>query len=277
MRTTSKLLTATYRFGGLLFLFLLSETNLFAVEKLILTGSSTVAPLMSVIGKRFESSHPSIRVDVQTGGSSRGIADTRQGLANIGMVSRSLSSNEHDLKFFTIARDGICLIVNKANMIKELSDQQIIDIYTGKIKNWSEVGGKKAPITVVNKADGRSTLELFLKYFSLKSSSIKAHVVIGDNEQGLKTVAGDPNAIGYVSIGAAEYSHTHKAPIKLLPISGVAASIKNVENGSFPLSRPLNLVTKALPKGLEKNFITFARSKEVSDLIRRQYFVPVAN
>ncbi len=101
---------------------------------------------------------------------------------------------------FSIARDGVTIILNKDNPLPALSDKQVVDIYTGKIKNWKEVKGKDAPITVVNKAEGRSTLELFTHYFKLKNSDIKAQVVIGDNEQGIKTVAGNPNAIGYVSI-----------------------------------------------------------------------------
>lgn len=129
--------------------------------KLILTGSSTLAPLVSEIGKRFESLNPGVRIDVQTGGSSRGIVDARQGMSNIGMVSRSLKQKESDLNSFTIAKDGICVILHKSNSIKSLTDEEIKKIYTGVIKNWNEVGGEDSLITVVNKAEGRSTLELF--------------------------------------------------------------------------------------------------------------------
>lgn len=244
--------------------------------KLVLTGSSTVAPLAAEIGKRFESLHLGARVDVQSGGSSRGITDARQGLADIGMVSRALKPDEADLQAFPIARDGVTLIVHKSNVIKQLSDAQVVNIYTGKVTNWKEVGGRDAAITVVNKAEGRSTLELFLNYFKLKNSDVKAQVVIGENEQGIKTVAGNPNAIGYVSIGTAEYDATHGIPIKLLPVGGVAASVESVRDETFPLSRPLNLVTKTPPQGLARAFIEFARSKEVYDIIKGQYFVPIA-
>ena len=88
-------------------------------------------------------------------------------------------------------------------------------------------------------------------------------------------MAGNPNAIGYVSIGTAEYDVEHGTPIKLLPIGGVAATSENVANGKFPLSRPLNLVTKSPPEGLVKEFIDFARSDKVHDLIREQSFVPL--
>jgi phosphate transport system substrate-binding protein len=251
-----------------------AQSGTSAQGKLVLTGSSTVAPLAAEIAKRYESQHPGVRIDVQSGGSSRGVADARQGVADIGMVSRALKENEKDLQAFTIAKDGVSVILNQANPVEQLSDQQIVEIYTKKITNWQEVGGKNAPITVVNKAEGRSTLELFAQYFKLEPKDIKADVVIGDNEQGIKTVAGNPNAIGYVSIGSAEYDATHGTPIKLLPVEGVPASTANVASEKFPLSRPLNLVTKTAPAGLQKDFIDFARSSGVQDIVKQQYFVP---
>lgn len=243
--------------------------------KITLTGSSTVAPLAAEIGKRFEERNPGVRVDVQSGGSSRGVADARSGLADIGMASRAAKPDETNLKFFTIARDGVGVIVHRSNPVRSLTDEQIVAIYTGKVADWSAVGGKAGRITVVNKAEGRSTLELFLHYFKLKNSEIKAQVVIGDNQQGIKTVAGNPNAIGYVSIGSAEYEAGHGASVELLPMGGVAASVENVRNGSFPLARPLNLVAKTEPTGRVESFIDFARSRDVHDLIEAQFFVPV--
>ncbi len=248
-----------------------------AVQKLVLTGSSTVAPLAVEIAKRFESLNPNVRIDVQTGGSSRGINDVRARLIDIGMASRSLKPSESELFSFRIALDGISMIVNKANPVASLDKQQIIDIYKGKIVNWQELGGQDAAIVVVNKAEGHSTLELFLHYFGLQNTEVKPHVIIGDNQQGIKTVAGNPDAIGYVSVGAAEYEADHQVPIKLLPLDGIMASVENVRNQSFPLSRPLNLITREQPTGLVKAFIAFARSQQVADLIGAQYFVPVAH
>lgn len=244
--------------------------------KLTLTGSSTVAPLASELAKRFEKLHPDVRVDVQSGGSSRGIADARSGLADIGMASRALKDGEGDLVGTAIARDGVGIILHTSNKVATLTDAQIVDVYLGKISNWRDLGGEDRPITVVNKAEGRSTLELFLHYFKLKNSDIKAGVIIGDNQQGIKTVAGNPGAIGYVSIGTAEFEASQGVPIKLLPVGGIAATTENVQNGSFPISRPLNLVTKTEPQGLAKSFIDFARSTDVHDIVKEQYFVPLA-
>ncbi len=254
------------------------STDLLADEqKLVLSGSSTVAPLAAEIGKRFEQENPGVRVDVQSGGSSRGVNDAKSGLVDIGMASRALNPEEQDLHSYTIAQDGVGIIINTDNPLQTLTDSNIVDIYTGKISQWRELGGFDRPITVVNKAEGRSTLELFLHHFKLKNSDIKAHIVIGENQQGIKTVAGNPGAIGYVSIGTAEYEASQGAPIKLLPMANVAASVENVRNGSFPLARPLNLVTKSEPTGLVKRFIDFARSKAVYDLVEAQYFVPLTH
>jgi phosphate transport system substrate-binding protein len=244
-------------------------------HKLVITGSSTMAPLVAEIGKRFETRHPGVRVDVQTGGSSRGIADVINGIADIGMASRALKSQEQHLHGSVMARDGITIILHRSNPVQKLTDDQIRAIYTGGITQWNQVGGPDAPITVVNKAEGRSTLELFLDYFQVSNRDIHAHVVIGDNEQGIKTVAGNPHAIGYVSIGTAQYDATHGIPIRLLPLQHIPATIETVREGTFPLSRPLTLVTKSLPVGLIKTFIDFARSSQAHDLILKQYFVPL--
>ena len=240
----------------------------------MITGSSTVAPLVSEIAKRFEEAHPGVRIDVQTGGSSRGIADARRGTAEIGMASRALHEDEADLLAHPIARDGVCVITHANNPITSLTDQQVSDIYTDKIKRWDEVGGSDASIVVVNKAEGRATLDVFLNYYQLENPAIQADVVVGDNEQGIKTIAGNVNAIGYVSIGTAEYDRQHGVSIRLLPCAGTQASTRTLAAGTFPISRPLQLVTKGAPVGLAKTFIEFCQSQEVHDLIEAQHFVP---
>jgi phosphate transport system substrate-binding protein len=242
-------------------------------ERLVLTGSSTVAPLVLEIGKRFENQSPGVRIDVQTGGSSRGINDVRLGLADVGMASRDLTGAESDLAAHTIARDGIALIVHQSNPLDSLTRDQVLSIFRGEINNWRKLGGQDRRITVVNKAEGRSTLELFLEHFDVKNSQIRAQVVIGDNQQGIKTVAGQPGAIGYVSIGTAEYEQQQGTAIKLLPMAGVPAEVTAVEEGRYPLARPLNLVTRGELSPLARQFIDFARSPAVKDLVEAQFFV----
>ena len=257
----------------------LAATSLAAqvsAQQITLSGSSTVAPLAAEIAKRFEQRHPGVRVDVQSGGSSRGINEARQGLVQIGMVSRALKADEADLTATAIAMDGVSVILHSSNKVPALSDAQIKAIYTGEVRNWKQLGGADRPITVVNKAEGRSTLELFLHHFQLKNKDIRAQVVIGENQQGIKTVAGNPGAIGYVSIGTAEYEAEQGTPIRLLPMAGVPATVAQVQAGKFPLSRPLNLVVKGQPSALTRQFLDFAQSKDVHDLVKAQFFVPLA-
>src|SRR5689334_25117983 len=113
-------------------LLVLGSTSARAEEpdKLVLTGSSTIAPLALEIGKRFEQQNKGVRVDVQTGGSSRGVSDARSGLAQIGMVSRALKPEENDLTAYTIAQDGVCMILHKSNPVGTLSNDQVKAIYT---------------------------------------------------------------------------------------------------------------------------------------------------
>jgi phosphate transport system substrate-binding protein len=240
------------------------------------TGASTIAPLMSEIGKSFEKANPHVRIDVQSGGTSRGIADVRQGTARIGMVSRSLHPDEADLQVVLIARDGVSMVVHKSNPIKMLTRAQIIDIYTGKVKNWKEVGGLDLPITVISKAEGRSTLEVFTQHFGLTSRAIKAQIIIGDNQQEIQTVSSNKGAIGYVSIGSAEYEASHGAAIKMVQLDKFVPSTRSVASGEYPMSRDLNLVYRKPLNKEETALLNFAASPAVKKEIEAQFFIPVS-
>ncbi|MBA3546994.1 MAG: phosphate ABC transporter substrate-binding protein [Nannocystis sp.] len=246
-----------------------------AAERTItITGSSTLAPVVAEIAKRYEAAHANVRIDVHTGGSSRGIADVRAGRAQIGMVSRSLAADEADLVPHPVARDGIACIVHDANRVDGLLRQQVIDIFAGRMTSWSDASGTGGAIVVVSKAEGRATLELFCAHFGLRPAEIAAQVIIGDNAQGLKTVAGNRAAIGYVSIGAAEAESEAGVPIRLLGLGGMAPTTAAVRDGTWPIARDLLLVTKGEPAGEAADFIAFARSPAVDDLIAEQFLVP---
>jgi phosphate transport system substrate-binding protein len=232
-----------------------------------------MAPLMKEIAARFETLHPGARVEVQGGGSGRGISDAREGKADIGMCSRALTDREKDLQGFPIARDGVCLILHASNPVSTLTNRRIVDIYTGKVTNWKAVGGRDAPIAVLTPAMTYSSTELFTTFFAIDYSDIKTHHQVGDNPTRITSLVANPDAITFVSVGEAERRAQAGAPIKLLPIDGVAASSKNVRSGNFPISRPLTLVTRGLPTGLAKQFIEFSLSSQVSDLVLAHDFV----
>jgi phosphate transport system substrate-binding protein len=241
---------------------------------LLLTGSSTMAPLISDIAKRFELAHPNVQITVKTGGSMRGVQDARAGVADIGMASRALTAAESDLSGLPMARDGICLLVNKDNPVQSLTDAQVVAIYTGSATNWENVGGLDEPITVITRTEGRSELELFYAYFKIKKAEVKVQSETGDNILAIKAVSDNKQAINFVSIGESERAAQNGTLIRLLPISGVAASSKSVRTGDYPLSRALTLVTKGAPTGLAEKFLDFCLSSQATDLIRQRGFIP---
>ncbi|RZM78457.1 ABC transporter substrate-binding protein [Pseudoalteromonas rubra] len=253
---------------------ILSTNSVYAndKQKLLITGSSTVSPVVQEIARVYEQQQKKVLVDVQTGGSSKGVMDSRSGLSDIGMVSRALKQSEQDLKAYTLGFDGISLITHSSNSLSNLTKKQVIDIYTGKINNWKVLGGPDEEIVVISKAAGRSTLELFLAYLGIKHSKIKADIVIGDNEQGIKAVESNKFAIGYVSIGAAKYRAENGAPIKLISADGHIPSLENVRKRTYPMTRELNLVTYGNVKDSTNEFIKF--SLQQSSLIEAFNFVP---
>lgn len=244
--------------------------------RVTVVGSSTISPLMAEIAKDFEKGKPDVRVDVQAGGSSRGITDVRNGVAEIGMVSRALKPDESELGHTLIARDGVSVIVHRDNTVQGLAKAQLVEIYTGRITNWSQVGGPDLPITVVSKAEGRSTLEVFSDYVGLSYKDIKAQMIIGDNQQGIQAVSTTPGAIAYVSIGTAEYEASNGAAIRLVPLDGMAPTTQAVAEGRFPMVRELNLVYKSPMAPNVQALIEHAGSPKSAEIIRGQYMVPVS-
>jgi phosphate transport system substrate-binding protein len=251
-------------------------TELFPAQAstLQLTGSSTMAPLMIAVAQRFQGLYPKVTIKVATGGSGRGIGDARSGNSDIGMASRVMTKDEKDLFGFPIARDGLGDLINQHNRIVNLSEQELLGIFTGKISNWRQVGGEDAAITVISRDEGRGSTEFFTHHYKIKHAEILAHEVRGDNNEAVKAVEADLQGITIMSIVAGENSLKAGAKIKLVSLNGVAATSRNIVTSDDALTRPLTLVTKGLPVGLAKEFIEFALSSQTVDNIRKIGFVP---
>jgi phosphate transport system substrate-binding protein len=242
---------------------------------LTLAGSSTVQPVAEIAAERFVAAHPGWTIDVQGGGSGVGISSARSGLADIGMVSRDLKPEEAELEGKAIALDGIALIAHTQNPVRELSKDQVISLFTGAAPTWAAVGGPDQPVTVVTKEEGRSTRELFDAFFGVKDTLVKTAIVIGPNGQAITTVSGNPWAVAYVSIGAATVAIAGGAPIRMLGMDGKVASVETVRSGSWPLQRPLYLVTMGEAVGPAWTFIEYLRSEEGQAIAKQEGFVPV--
>lgn len=243
-------------------------------SRLVLAGSTTMAPLMAEVAKRFQARHPAIGIEVRMGGSSRGIADVRSGSANIGMVSRLLTDTERDLYGIPVARDGVAVIVHRDNPVAALDRRQLADIYAGRIGNWRQVGGRDMPIVVLAATPEGGSSDLFGQYLRLPYERFAASWRIGANADRIAAVAAAPGAVVYLSLGEAERKARQGAGIKLLAVDGVTASSRNVRSGNYPISRPLMLVTLERPTGAARAFVEFCVSSQITDLALAFDFVP---
>ena len=241
-------------------------------QNLVVTGSRALTPLVKEIGQRFQESHPGVRVVVQAGtvppgtpggGSDRGVQDARTGLADVGMVARPLRADEAALHPFPVGHDGIVFIVHQTNPVPGLSDEQVVRLYTKQSTNWALVGGKDGPVTVIGQAEGSSALDVFLTRFKLKVGQLRTDQTVFNTTQGIKAVAERPGAVA------------SGTPVRVLPLDGVTATAETIRAGTYPLVRPLYLVTRAPPTGLTKEFIDFAQSPDVHDLVEKYHFVPL--
>lgn len=245
-------------------------------QTLTISGAPTLAKLVSDIAKRYQVAHPEVKIDIQETDSWRGMIDTRQGRIDIGLVNRELKADEQDLSEFPIAKDGIALILHKDNPVKSLTNQQVVEIYQNKLNNWQKVGGKNAPIVVVSRTEGRASLDFFVDYFKIQKNTLNADILLDTNNESIQAVIDNKNAISYSALSVAEQRRSQGTPIKLLPINGITASVTNVRNNTFPISRVLNLVTKKPPSTLAKNFIDFAQSPEGQEVVKQNNAVPLS-
>ncbi len=229
----------------------------------VITGSTSVEKILNDMIDEFTALNPGVSIEYTGSGSSAGIKDTKAGTNNIGASSRELKEEELDdgtLKSEVFAYDGIAVIVNPKNeAVKDLTEQQLADIYSGKITNWSEVGGTDGDIFVVSREESSGTRSAFEELIALSDAgglSSTASVSEG-NGPVQAAVAGNENAIGYVSFSFIDDT------VKALTIEGVEATAELAKAGTYPLSRPFLFCyydDKATEAG--QAFLEFALSED---------------
>lgn len=279
-----------------IFLLLFLGNSILAEEKtkLRINGSSTVEPIVKIAARIYAKKH-GILIKVEGGGSSKGVKSAGEGEVDIGMASRYLKPEEKKrypfLMQHIVGFDGIAIIVNSKNTIKNITDEQVRDIYTGKIKNWKELGGPDLPVVLISKEEGRSTLELFIEHFGLEVKSKdnlmfykkKGDVnlsetgaqIRGQNSEVIAAVEATPGAIGYVSIGAAERAEIRSGKISRLSLDGIPASRESVRNRTYPILRPLTVVTRGKPSGHIKEFIDYLLSQQGQSIVKKLDYIPL--
>ncbi len=227
-------------------------------------GSTSMADVIGALTEAFREKEPNITVNYSGTGSGSGISGVLDGTCDIGLSSRALKPEEEEkgAVAHVIALDGVAVVVNPKNTVTDLTTQQIADIFTGKITNWSELGGADAPIAVYGREDGSGTRSAFEEIVGVEGACAYTNEY-GSTGDVIGNVASNENAVGYASLSAVGSSVT------AVKVNGVAPSEETVKDGSYTIQRPFVMVTK---KGVELSdaaqaFLDFAMSAEAAEYI----------
>jgi len=242
-----------------------------------IAGSTTVQPLSEVLAEAFMADNPGVTIEVQGGGSSVGITSAGEGTIAIGNASRNVKESEFEefpeLQVYTIAYDGIAVVTNPDLELPSLSLSQVKAIFAGEITNYEEVGGADAEIIVVSREEGsgtRAAFEELVMESGEEAGEISEDALLQQsNGQIRTTVSTTPNAIGYISFGFLDES------VNIVSIDGFEPSVANVKNGSYPVFRPLNMLTNGDPDPLAKAFLDFILSAEGQAIVAEEYITVV--
>ena len=237
------------------------------------SGSTSVGPLMEKIAEKYEESNSNVSIEINQVGSSAGIKDAINGVSELGMSSRELKDDEKtEVRGTTIAYDGIAIITNKNNPIKNITLEQIKEIYTGKITNWKDIDSTKdAPIVVVSREEGSGTRDAFQEIIGYKSEELIGEAMISNANGAVKeTVAGNENAVGFVSF---EYLDDK---INIVNVEGVIPDADNVKSGEYKISRPFLVVTKDGNLSEEgQKLIDYILSEEGQNIVKENKLITV--
>lgn len=247
-------------------------------SEVVVTGSTTLLPIAEQAAEGFQERNEGTSVLVSGLGSSAGIEAVGTGTSDIGTSSRDLKEEEEvmGLVDIPVAFDGIAVIVNPSNSVDGLTLDQLRSIYSGKITNWSQLGGEDREIDLVNRDEASGTREAFKKIVMGEDAHFNGSaVVLPGTGQVRDVVARSEGAIGYISVGFVEPRFT-SLPVKALEIDGITPSEETVADKTYPIARTLHFFTKGEATGLTKQFIDYVLSDEVQQgVVVEAGFVPV--
>ena len=261
-----------------LMLLMVSVTS---AETLQLEGSTTVGPIADAFAEYFKSIYPDLQITVKKTGSGDGAAALVDNRCDIANMSRFMKDKEFANAVakgifpvaHVVAMDGVCVVVHPSNPVKELTKAQVRDIYSGKIKNWSQVGGLSMPIVVVSRDTSSGTYETFHNLV-MEKQEMASHVeYVNANPQAHARVKTTQGAIGYVGLGFVDNN------VKALKIDGIMPSRKTIVSGVYPVTRPLFMFTNGYPKlgSMTHKFCTFYLTEKGQELVEDKGFVPLTN
>ena len=215
------------------------EANADLSGSISMAGSTSMEKLANAVAESFMAKYPGVTVTAECTGSSAGIEAVTAGSVDIGNSSRALKDEEKAAGVVEniVAIDGIAVVVDPANTVKDLTKDQLISIYKGEIKNWSELGGEDAPIVVVGREAGSGTRGAFEELLKIEDACAYASELDSTGAV-IAKVASTPGAIGYVSLDAIDDS------VVAVSLEGVEATPETIKAGNYFLSRPFVMATK---------------------------------
>jgi len=243
--------------------------------KLQIAGSTTVLPISEECARVFMEKHPGSRIFVSGGGSSHGVKAVADGTVDIGCASRDLKSSEMDanpdLVTHAVAKDGVAVTVHPSNPVTDLTIEQLQGIYTGTITNWKDVGGTDSKIMVVTREEGSGTRDCFEQAVMKQiDAEITDQGIIQDsNGKTRATVAGSPQAIGFISLGYVN------SDVNAIRLDGIEPTVESVKDGSYAISRTLWMITKGNPDSSAQAFLDFVLGNEGQKIVEDVRFIPV--
>jgi len=267
------------------FMFIFSAIILNAAQSdsIQIKGSDTMVNLGQAWAEKFMEENPNTSIAVTGGGSGTGVSSLINGTCDIAETSREMEQKEIDQakqkgidpKKITVALDGLAVVVNPKNPVSNLTMQELKDIFTGKITNWNQVGGKDGKITILSREVNSGTHVYFKEHVLNKTEFATTALMLPSSQAIADEITGNPNAIGYYGMGyiSPEQKAIKVAKDKESPY--IEPTIDNVKNGSYPISRPLFMCTKGEPTGIIKSFIDFVLSAEGQKIVTEIDFVPV--
>ena len=249
-----------------------ASSNAAALSGNVATGGSTsMKNVIAALTEGFAEVEPGVTVSYDPTGSGAGITGAADKTLDIGLSSRALKDDEKaDVEGTTIALDGIAIIVNNASKVEDLTVDQLKQMFTGEITNWSEVGGDDGEIVLIGREAGSGTRDGFESIVEVKDSCKYAQELTATGAV-ISAVEANPLAIGYASLSAVGDT------VKMVTVGGVECSEETVKDGSYEVQRPFVFVTNKSVTLSEQAqaFFDFATSADAADLIRTAGAVPV--
>ena len=236
-----------------------------------ISGSTSVGPLAEKLAEKYEETE-NVKIEINQIGSSAGITNAIKDVSQIGMSSRDLKQEEIDsgIEELIIAYDGIVVVAHPSNPVKDLTMEQVKQIFTGEITNWKELGGEDLEIVVVSREDGSGSRDAFQEIVGYKSGQLIRNAIVASGNGNIKTtVAMNKHAVGFISF---EYIDE---TVSAMDINGVKAEAGNVLDGNYQLSRPFLFVHKEdVPEAATK-FMDYILSADGQKIVEAAGAIPL--